>query len=157
MRANEAGFNLREISPLSHKTLHSRSDHPDEMGQRMRQRRCCNATDYRNLLLIIGGQKGFNTPPVYGVDVRDTAKSGMGCTDNRHLNYSVESLLVNVGGAQPNVKVSSLPMSGKSVGGVIVLGVRESRIQGEGHQGINVSPVESTSESDEFRTPRKGS
>jgi hypothetical protein len=37
-----------------------------------------------------------------------------------------------------DVKVSSPPMTYQSVGGVIVLGARESRVQGEGRQGIDV-------------------
>jgi len=45
---------------------------------------------------------------------------------------------VNVGGLRQNAKVSSPPMSGVSVGGVIVVGTRESRVQGEGHQEFDV-------------------
>jgi len=71
---------------------------------------------------------------MYSVDVRDTAKSGIGHIDNRHLNDLVESISMNVGGSCRNAKVSSPPMIGVSVGGVIVVGVRESRIHGEGHQ-----------------------
>jgi hypothetical protein len=45
---------------------------------------------------------------------------------------------VNVGGSGQNAKGSSLPMSVLSVGGVIVLGGRESLLHGEGRQGFNV-------------------
>lgn len=55
-----------------------------------------------------------------------------------HLNTSVEYIIVNVGGSGMNAKVSSPPMSYQSVGGVVVLGGRESRPQGEGRQGIDV-------------------
>jgi hypothetical protein len=37
-----------------------------------------------------------------------------------------------------DAKVSSPPMTYQSVGGPIVVGARESRVQGEGGQGINV-------------------
>ena len=67
-------------------------------------------------------------------DVRDTAKSGIGRRGNRHLKYLAEFIFVNVGGSYQNVKASSLPMSEMSVGGVIVLGARESRVHGEGPQ-----------------------
>jgi hypothetical protein len=77
--------------------------------------------------------------PEYPSDVRDAAKSGIGCSGNRHLNYLVEFIFVNVGGSYRDAKASSLPMSDVSVGGVIVLGTRESRVHGEGRQGINVS------------------
>lgn len=59
---------------------------------------------------------------------------------------------MNVGGLYWDAKVSSLPMPNMSVGGVIVVGGRESLLHGEGRQGINVSQLESNSESDEFRT-----
>jgi hypothetical protein len=45
---------------------------------------------------------------------------------------------VNVGGSRRDAKVSSPPMPAVSVGGVIVLGGRESRLQGEGRQEIDV-------------------
>ena len=75
----------------------------------------------------------------YPADVRDTAKSGIGHIDNRHLNYLVESISVNVGGSYQNDKVSSPPMSNRRVGGFMVLGGRESRLHGDGSQGVNVS------------------
>jgi len=60
--------------------------------------------------------------PGYSDPVRDTAKSGIGCLDNRHLNYLVESIFVNVGEPHENVKGSSHPMSHVEVGAVIVVG-----------------------------------
>jgi hypothetical protein len=59
--------------------------------------------------------------PDYPNDVRDTAKSGIGCLGNRHLNYLAEFIFVNVGGSYQDVKASSLPMPAMSVGGVIVV------------------------------------
>jgi hypothetical protein len=78
-----------------------------------------------------------------------------GLFDNRCLSYFIESLSVNVGSSQQNVKESSLPMSAVSVGGVIVVGGRENLLRGEGHQGINIFLLESNSEPDEFQTYRK--
>ncbi len=80
----------------------------------------------------------------YPADIRDTAKSGIGCMDNRHLRYVVESISVNVGGSYQDAKASSLPMSDMSVGGSIVVRGRESRPHGEGGQEFNIFPVEST-------------
>jgi hypothetical protein len=45
---------------------------------------------------------------------------------------------MNVGGFGMDVKVSSPPMTYHSVGAAIVVGARESRVQGEGRQGIDV-------------------
>lgn len=81
---------------------------------------------------------------IYLPDVRDTAKSGMGRTGNRHLHYLAESISVNVGGSRQNGKGSSLPRSVESVGGVIVLGARENCVRGEGRQEFNMFLVEST-------------
>jgi hypothetical protein len=53
-----------------------------------------------------------------------------------HLRASVEYIVVNVGG--PYVEGSSPPMKRVGVGGVIVLGARESRVHGEGRQGIDI-------------------
>jgi hypothetical protein len=53
---------------------------------------------------------------------------------------SVEYIIVNVGG--PCVEGSSPPMKRRGVGGVIVLGGRESRLQGEGRQGIDTPKVD---------------
>jgi hypothetical protein len=61
----------------------------------------------------------------------------LGSIISHHLNASVECIVVNVGGSGMNAKVSSPPMTYQSVGGVIVLGGRESRLHGEGRQGID--------------------
>jgi hypothetical protein len=55
---------------------------------------------------------------------------------NRGLHGLVESVSVNAGGLR--AEVSSPPVNHASVGAVIVLGARESRVQGEGRQGIDV-------------------
>ena len=60
--------------------------------------------------------------------------------ENRHLNDLAESIAMNVGG--PCVEGSSPPMKHTGVGGPIVVRGRESRPQGEGGQGIDVSRVD---------------
>jgi hypothetical protein len=74
----------------------------------------------------------------YPVFVRDSAKSGLGCFGNRYLNYLAEFISVNVGDSYQNAKASSQPMTGKRVGGVIVVGARENRVHGEGRQEVNI-------------------
>jgi hypothetical protein len=59
---------------------------------------------------------------------------------SRHLNTSVEYITVNVGG--PCGEGSSPPAKRMGVGGVIVLGARESRVHGEGRQGIDIPRVD---------------
>jgi hypothetical protein len=58
---------------------------------------------------------------------------------SHHLRASVEDIIVNVGG--PCGEGCSPPMNRMGVGGAIVLGARESRIQGEGRQGVDVLTV----------------
>jgi hypothetical protein len=89
----------------------------------------------------------------YPLTVRDSPKRGLGRTGDRHLNDFAESIAVNVGG--PYAERCSPAMNHRGVGAAIVLGVRESRIQGEGRQGIDVrrtinwgSPWESSVELD---------
>ena len=55
----------------------------------------------------------------YLAPIRDSAKSGLGRVDNRHLNYLAEFISVNVGGHC--AEVSSQPMKHSGVGGVIVV------------------------------------
>src|SRR2546425_12532058 len=96
----------------------------------------------KSCTLGITSQKVSSDNLFYSDDARDSAKSGLGQIDNRHLNYLVEFISVNVGGSCQDVKASSLPMPDKSVGGVIVVGARESRVHGEGRQEINASQIE---------------
>ena len=55
---------------------------------------------------------------------------------SHHLHTSVEYVTVNVGG--PCGEGSSPPVKRMGVGAAIVLGARESRVHGEGWQGIDV-------------------
>ena len=75
----------------------------------------------------------------YLASIWDTAKSGMGCSDDHHLNYFAESINVNVGDSQQNAKVSSPPLSGVRVGATIVVRARENRVHGEGSQFVENS------------------
>jgi hypothetical protein len=76
---------------------------------------------------------------IWQSSIRDTAKSEMGCIGNRCLSDLVESDAVNVGGSSRNAKSSSRTMYVRSVGATIVVGVRESRIHGEGSQFVGIS------------------
>jgi hypothetical protein len=59
-----------------------------------------------------------------------------GSTISPHLTTFAESIIMNVGG--PSVERCSPAMNQRGVGGSIVLGARESRVHGEGSQGIDV-------------------
>ena len=55
---------------------------------------------------------------------------------SHHLNTLAESIAMNVGG--PYAERCSPAMNHRGVGAAIVVGARESRVQGEGPQGIDV-------------------
>ena len=129
--ANEAGFDLRETGPLPHNTLLIYGVVTvDDMGQRTN-------LDVSRLLprlpdSFMGWSKLLSVP---------CSRSGY-CEEqdwlaaNRCLHGLVESVSVNAGGS--HAEVSSPPMKHASVGAAIVLGARESRVQGEGQQGSDV-------------------
>ena len=96
-------------------------------------------TGYRDWTLPRTSPKDEASHLRYLASIRDSAKSGLGCTKNRHLSYFVESIFVNVGGSQQNAKESSPLMSVVRVGGFIVVGARESRVHGEGSQPTEIS------------------
>src|SRR5918998_185649 len=73
----------------------------------------------------------------------------MGCRANRHLHDLAESIIMNVGG--PCGEGCSPPMKRTGVGAAIVLGARESRVHGEGRQGIDVRLTNSWRPSGEAR------
>ena len=121
MSANKAGVDLRETSPLPRNTLHTSEVKAHRYtGQRTSQKVTLSLTGYRAWKGHSSRSKVSADHLTYSADVRDTAKSGIGYHANRHLNYLVESISMNVGGSQQNAKVSSLPMSAERVGGVIV-------------------------------------
>jgi hypothetical protein len=134
--ANEVGLDLREMGPLPHKNLLIHGVVTvDDMGQRT------NLGVSRLLPRLpdsfMGGSKLLSLPG---------SRSGY-CAEqewsaaNRCLHGLVESVSVNAGGSDMNVKVSSPPMTYQSVGGAGVLRGWESRPQGEGGQGIDIVPV----------------
>jgi hypothetical protein len=83
---------------------------------------------YRGWLLTVTSPKDEAGDLVYPASVRDTTKSGIGCSDNRHLNSLAEFTTMTVGGLLG--EMSSPSMKRASVGGPIVVGGRESRLQG---------------------------
>ena len=118
MSSYKAYFNLREKHPLSRDILHT----SEVMAYRYTgQRPNLIERDYRDWLFPITNPKdgvGYLNYPALG---RDTAESGIGCIDNRHLSHLVESNLVNAGDLRKNVLGSSHPMTFARVGGVIVV------------------------------------
>jgi hypothetical protein len=118
---NEASFDLREIDPLSRNICIAGNTQPGYTGQRTSQKLVANTTDCQDWSVISTNPKVLTGYLNYPVNVRDTAKSGIGRPGNRHLSYLVEFIFVNVGGSYSDVKASSLPMPNRSVGGVIVL------------------------------------
>lgn len=140
---NKANVDLREMSPLPRNTLHSCGvkDHSNT-GQRASQLAVLIPTGYRGWLLHFTNPKVSAGYLNYPADARDSAKSGTGHKGNRHLRYLVEFISVNVGGLRQNAKVSSPPMSGASVGAVIVVRGWESQPHGEGPQFVGTSDAE---------------
>jgi hypothetical protein len=129
--ANEAGFYLWETGPLSHNILFTPGVVPgSDVGQRTNLNVSRLLKGYCNLQV----EAGY---PIYPAFVRDSAKSGLGSAANRYLNYPRESNYVNTGGFYRDAKVSSPPMTDRSVGAAIVVGGWESQPQGEGPQEID--------------------
>jgi hypothetical protein len=134
--SNKAGFNLREIGPLPRYILHTWRHAPGLRGSDRIQW-------YRHFQRMtedgqahVPSQRMPRVNWFYPLVGRDTAKSGMGCFENRHLHDLVESIAMNVGG--PYAERCSPAMNHMGVGAAIVVGARESRVQGEGPQGIDV-------------------
>jgi hypothetical protein len=63
-------------------------------------------------------------------------KARDGSVISHHLHTLAEFITMNVGGLL--AEGCSPPMNQASVGAAIVVGARESRVQGEGPQGIDV-------------------
>jgi hypothetical protein len=61
--------------------------------------------DYRGWLSPFTNPKVEISNLNYLIFIRDSAKSGMGFNDNRHLNYFIESINMNVGGFYQDGKV----------------------------------------------------
>jgi hypothetical protein len=123
--------------PLSRNILHNPRVMPwGNTGQRMNPTERLSPKDYRGWLVQYTNSKVEISNLNYLISIRDSAKSGLGFGDNRHLNYLVESINMNVGDSYQNAKASSQPMAGKRVGAVIVVGGWENQPQGEGRQSV---------------------
>jgi hypothetical protein len=92
-------------------------------------------TDDRGWLYSVTSLKDVSGQPELPADRSGFRKERLGSGRSHHLRASVEYIVVNVGGS--HMEMSSPSMKYASVGGVIVLGARESRVQGEGRQGID--------------------
>lgn len=140
--SNQAGFNLREKIPLS-RTLGKALQRLT--GQRTNSdERTFDQRSYRDWLLMSTSPKDGASHLMYLAPVWDSAKSGSGCTDNRHLSYLVESIFMNVGGSQRMIRraVPPMPLENQlavSVGVAVVVRGRESRPHGEGPQFDGIS------------------
>jgi len=137
VRSNEAGFDLRKTVSLPRNILQDCGVEAHRFtGQRMNLRILPISKDYRGWSLLRTTQKVSAGYLNYPADIRDSAKSGSGHFDNRHLNYLAESISVNVGGPYQGAKASSLPIPDKGVGAVIVVRGWENQLQGEGPQSV---------------------
>ncbi len=133
---NEVSFNLREIAPRSRNILHSwKIDAPAETGLRTSWKIMSIATGYRDWTRASTSQTVSSDYLNYSDDVRDTAKSRMGCWGNHHLNHLAEFIFVNVGGSDRNGKERSPLRTGMSVGGIIVVGARETAYMAKDARG----------------------
>ena len=161
---NKAGFNLRESSPPSRNIfcitveegqnkarrysqsitieggylLLAESTGHRSTGRRMNLMELLSPKDYRDWQLLLANPKVRVRVPVYFTLIRDTAKSGIGCTGNRRLSHFVESIFVNMGESYQDAKVSSPPLLDRKVGGFIVVGGWESQPQGQGSQSFRI-------------------
>jgi hypothetical protein len=127
---------LRETRPLPRYIWHTRPEQPGLRGsdrirwygsfQRMSEAWYCQVQDRkdtRGQLVLPSGRSGYR-------------EEWDGSIISHHLNTFAESITMNVGG--PCGEGCSPPMKRTGVGAAIVLGARESRVQGEGPQGSDV-------------------
>jgi hypothetical protein len=140
--ASKAGFDLREISPLPRNTLHTCGVKAHGSTGRRTSLMRPDTAGYRGWARTHPSPKDGTGNLHYPVPVRDSAASGLGHRDNRHLPYLAEFIFVNVGGLRQTAKVSSPPRSGASGGAVIVVRGWESQPQGEGPQSVG-NPAQS--------------
>jgi hypothetical protein len=130
VKSHEAGVNRREMIPLPRHHRHSW-----ERSALAETRQRLSPLGYRGGLLPSTSPQDeaghLNIPGLQSGDREERE----GLSDNRHLHDSAESISVNVGGSWG--EGCSSPLNPMSVGGPIVVRVRESRVQGEGGQGSN--------------------
>jgi hypothetical protein len=135
---NEVDCDLRESPPRSRNTLPT----CEVVAHGATGPRTTPVQEYRAGVPYFPLPKDGNGHRHYPLPVRDTAKRGMGRTGNHHLNSLVESVWLNVGSASADAKVSRPPRRQRRGGGGVVLGARESRVQGEGRQFVGTSGVQ---------------
>ena len=85
---------------------------------------------------MVSSQKGCQRLPGLSSDRSGYREERKGSFISRHLQTSAEFIAMNVGG--PYGELSSPAMKRMGVGGPIVVRARESRVHGEGGQGIDV-------------------
>jgi hypothetical protein len=133
----EAGFDLREIAPLSRNNLPTPGVAPKECtGQRAGCLQGATETGYTSVPCPKDEASNLDIPCLRS----GFRNERLGSFGNRCLRYFAECIGVNVGGS--HMEMSNPSMKYASVGGVIVLGRRESRLHGEGRQGIDTLRVE---------------
>jgi hypothetical protein len=106
------------------------------MGQRPQSVVCRRPQNDRGWLLPATSPKDVRGQPDVPSDRSGLREERLGSIISSHLSASVEYVVVNVGG--PCGEGSRPPVKRMGVGGVIVLRGRESRLHGEGRQGIDV-------------------
>jgi hypothetical protein len=109
------------------------------MGQRPHPMVVKIPTDGRDGGSQVTSQKVIRGKPDIPSDRSGYREERDGSDISRHLRVPAEYIIVNVGGSCG--EGCSPPMKRMSVGGPIVVGARESRVQGEGGQGIDDVPV----------------
>jgi hypothetical protein len=122
------------------------------MGQQPHPMVCPRPEDDRGWSDNSTSPKDVRGQPELPPDRLGFREERLGSFISHHLSASAEYTIVNVGGFDMDVtvdarrlparksrcpKVCSPPKPYQSVGGVIVLGGRESRLHGEGRQGID--------------------
>jgi hypothetical protein len=108
------------------------------MGQRLHPMVEAFPKDDRDWTRVYSSPKDVRGQPELPPDRSGFRDERLGSPKSHHLHMSVECTVVNVGGLGVNDKVSSPPMTYQGVGGVIVLGGRESRPHGEGRQLVGI-------------------
>jgi hypothetical protein len=115
---------------------HAPVSRPCTMGQRLRPMVIDVPEDDRDWRNLVASPKDVRGQPELPSDQSGFREERLGSLISPRLRESAEYIVVNVGGL--HMEMSSPSMKYASVGGVIVLGGRESRLHGEGRQGIDI-------------------
>jgi hypothetical protein len=98
---SKSGFNLRESQPLSRNILYTCGIMTCEYtGQQTNSMKAASSESYQIWEFQIFRIRVVISHLNYLITVWDTAKSGIGCQFNRHLNYFVETINGNVRDSQ---------------------------------------------------------